>query len=503
MIKPAVLLKTLAVGRWRPMRFAELLGPLLLRACLLLLLSGCPGMLAIGTPCAWRAQVSAWFDDNGNGVLDGDEQPAPGVLIYGDHAGKPGWTAALVTDDHGQGQLYIVGCQQAAENGYGINALAPTGYQPTTPGRIAVPTNPEFSEGLVLKAPFAFGYRYDHQESPVVAPRTFTECQTFTDVSGRGGAMAGDGSLWTEYLDGRTDAGFRYGLQHLVPGQEAQKYSPPSELAKHYIYDLAVGADGAVWAATSNGVGRFRDGSWRYYTTEQGLPQGKGAVPERADEVAVAPDGSVWARVEDSIRWLDAPGERWLSCSDSGLPAPRGPSEFIQTGSGPLYLMTGGEKVTELTGRGQLSGDSRCLGQEAQLLGVTDILTRTNYQVVSAPDGAFWAYGSGQEPGPTLAHYDPSIARWRTYTYRSTGGALATHEIRALLPTADGSVWLGTQGQGVFHLTPDGETATVIHYAVGAGAAAQTISQILFTPEGAIWLGNEMEGHFYYCTGQQ
>ncbi len=118
------------------------------------------------------------------------------MLIYGDYKGKPGWENAVLTGSQGRADVGIVGCAEAGKKGYGINALAPTGYRLTTPPRVAVPAEPEFADVGQLKLPFAFGYTVDRQGTPVSERPVFTDCESFRISSGWG-ELASDGSLWT------------------------------------------------------------------------------------------------------------------------------------------------------------------------------------------------------------------------------------------------------------------------------------------------------------------
>jgi ligand-binding sensor domain-containing protein len=71
-------------------------------------------------------------------------------------------------------------------------------------------------------------------------------------------------------------------------GKFLQHYRQVDGLQDDTVNALAIAPNGAIWAGTDNGAGRFKDGAWQSF----GLGSGLGAQKVRA--LAVAPDGTVW-----------------------------------------------------------------------------------------------------------------------------------------------------------------------------------------------------------------
>ena len=71
-------------------------------------------------------------------------------------------------------------------------------------------------------------------------------------------------------------------------GKFLQHYRQVDGLPDDTVNALAIAPDGAVWAGTDKGAGRFQEGAWQSF----GLGSGLGA--QKVQALAVAPDGAVW-----------------------------------------------------------------------------------------------------------------------------------------------------------------------------------------------------------------
>ena len=117
-----------------------------------------------------------------------------------------------------------------------------------------------------------------------------------------------DGSMWVgtdRAIDVLAAAGF---------GEKTAEYTWDDGLAASSAEDLAVDADGNIWAAhLAEGVSRFDGEQWRKFTTDDGL------ADNWVYSIAADPSGKVWfgtlggASVLDGETWNTYTGEDGLS----------------------------------------------------------------------------------------------------------------------------------------------------------------------------------------------
>lgn len=134
-----------------------------------------------------------------------------------------------------------------------------------------------------------------------------------------------DGSLWiglspTEPPDGEPVGG---GLALLGPDDTWQTFTRQDGLASNHVDDLALAPDGSLWVATEpelddvgdtigGGVSRRdRDGTWQTFTAADGL------LDDWASRVAVTADGSAWFGSLDGLSRL-APDGTWSTLPTDG-----------------------------------------------------------------------------------------------------------------------------------------------------------------------------------------
>ena len=226
------------------------------------------------------------------------------------------------------------------------------------------------------------------------------------------------------------------------------------------VSDLDAGYPGEVWAATSQGVARYResDDSWAGYAEEQGLPG------HQIWTVGVSPDGEVWAHVawEGLYRFG---GEGWQAVEDppGGIVrdiafAADGTPWVGTVGSthypgGALSRWTGDAWDDVSSGSGLISFRAVAPGHDSVVAAATSLglgLFRdgewqmlrdgpTSSRVTSVavtPDGAAWfAFGdqSLSTNGSGLSRFDGE--EWQYY--------LGDAEVTALAVAPDGSLWAG------------------------------------------------------------
>jgi ligand-binding sensor domain-containing protein len=104
------------------------------------------------------------------------------------------------------------------------------------------------------------------------------------------GAVTPDGTVWGVTL-GRGLASFDG--QSWTDGGSWAFYDAADGLPSDQIIDLAVAPDGALWAITAGGIGYFGGRGWKSVELDHSL----GAI--RA--MAFAPDGSIWLGTSEGV----------------------------------------------------------------------------------------------------------------------------------------------------------------------------------------------------------
>lgn len=186
------------------------------------------------------------------------------------------------------------------------------------------------------------------------------------------------------------------------------------------VAEVAVAADGAVWAATGAGVLR-----WQTPTSQPEVFVERDGLPSRTvDFVAASTDGSVWAA-----------GHRWVAHYDGqwevidGLPGGSGDIGDLAVAPDGTPWVSLGDDLLRLVGQRWVPVDPPP---------VTGAWPWTGSLAV-APDGVVWASPNTQGDAGEVVAYDGS---WRKYS-EPDGLAGQTSTVAV---SGDGTVWVGGDG---------------------------------------------------------
>ena len=266
-------------------------------------------------------------------------------------------------------------------------------------------------------------------------------------------ATSSDGRLWV----GSSESGIS-----CFDGEEwKQVESPGLDVV------LAATSDGSLWASDGYGdlVGQLKDGIWRTYTTDDGLPS------TRVVRAVTAPDGSLWVTTEGQ-RVSRFNGDSWYTYSTAdGLP--RDEVEVLDISpDGTVWLLSE-------------DGISRFDGTKSTLIVSAENLPYTYggwWEVIDAavaPDGALWfaVYDWESRTGHGVQRlFEHMLASF------SISDGLPSNKVSAIYVEPDGTVWIGTD-QGVAQY--DGESWRT--YVTDDPTMGIEVRSIDFAPDGAIW----------------
>ena len=209
-----------------------------------------------------------------------------------------------------------------------------------------------------------------------------------------------------------------------LPGQATAAFDLAGE-----VTDLAVAPDGGVWAATGRGVLHWdpADGSARLYGTADGLPDAA------ADRTAIGADGAVWAR-----------GGDWLARFDGSWTTLAGPDAL-----GGIEVTSLGGMAVDAAGRLWVAADTSAGAKLLRVDGrvtVVDVpesvvpLGSSNaYLLTVTPSGEVWA---------TLGQGGIAVWDGATWTVHANGSAGLPQTPWQAAVGADGTIWAELGGEG-------------------------------------------------------
>ncbi|MCC7373292.1 MAG: hypothetical protein IT581_01460 [Verrucomicrobiales bacterium] len=229
-----------------------------------------------------------------------------------------------------------------------------------------------------------------------------------------------------------------------------------------FVFDMTRTRDGAIWLATNQGIHRYRNGKWRAYGAEDGLP---GTFVR-----AIWPDGreTIQASIEGLAVRVSERGTE--SCSPFRLPI---------WGSHPWF-----SKATE----SEANEDQRERSQWKHpgfLLERGDGMT-VSPEVLDIP----WAFEvrtllPANDREMWVATHQHGLLRIATESIQSLTPAhgLPTAGVRVSLRARDGALWIGTAG-GLVRW--NGASTTL--YRESDSLPGDHVADLLEAPDGAVWV---------------
>jgi signal transduction histidine kinase/ligand-binding sensor domain-containing protein len=259
-------------------------------------------------------------------------------------------------------------------------------------------------------------------------------------------AQTPDGTLWLG-----TDSGLLR-----FDGVRFERWRPPAgqQTISESILALAADRDGGLWIGTREALSYWKQDTVQSYKTSAG------PVAAVVNSLLVDRAGTVWAGLAGyRTGGLCRIRNRQLECDKSPEHLP---------GFGVLSLYQDRNGVLWASGTGLCRWTSGavpdCIWKDAN---------QPVYGIADNPKGEVWAGGRGLKDSrkgqPALPGLDPRL------------------EITALLTDRDGALWIGTRGQGLFHLYQD----RIDRFAQSDGLSNDTVLSLLQDKEGSIWAGTD------------
>jgi PAS domain S-box-containing protein len=271
-------------------------------------------------------------------------------------------------------------------------------------------------------------------------------------------AQTTDGFLWITTAQGL----LRFDGVRFMPWQPPQGQSLPGT---HFSAVLG-SRDGSLWIGTTRGLARWKDGRLRTYTD---LEQFTGIAAIDEDD-----SGTIWVtRYGQYAR--EAPlcsisGET-LRCfgKKDGIPVTFGQG-LAHDSEGNIWF---GSQVLVHWQPGTLA--------TTYFGGIAELATTDGVEEIAlGPSGTAWA--SLHSTGPKLGLQYYSGGKWTSYVVPGFDGA--RFHVKALLVDRRGSLWVGTQNDGVYRIS-DGAAD---HYGVTDGLSGNGVGCLFEDREGNIWV---------------
>lgn len=271
-----------------------------------------------------------------------------------------------------------------------------------------------------------------------------------------------DGLLWAA-----TDGG-------LVVWDLSRPDVPPARftiehgLAANRVTSLGVGPDGALWAGTVGGLGRYDGRDWQLFRSADGLPS------DEVRDIAVDRTGYLWVATSAGLARFD--GRDWRTYTASGVLPP------LPDNDTRALAVDATNRLWVGTQRGLAVYDGR---RWDALTAASGLPNEQIKGLAIGPAGEVWISSEGG-----LIRYDG--AAWSTFQTRANADSVAGAggAIASLAVAADGSVYAGLEGErgGLVQIAP--VTGSAVPVSLGAdGGRTDNVTALLIDSSGAAWIG--------------
>jgi signal transduction histidine kinase/streptogramin lyase len=295
----------------------------------------------------------------------------------------------------------------------------------------------------------------------------------------RGMHQTPDGYLWIATLDGVA----RFDGVHFTI---FNKSNTPGIVSNRFGA-MVGGLGGDLWLVSESGrITRYHNGSFQAYGMEQGLPEDNPVKGITADN-----SGIVWVLFDNAIARWDETAGRFGSLS---LKFPQVHYKALRWGHLGFWGTDG--KTLEFFFRGQFIESalpswlpSSSIWEAAVDQKRTIWLETYSGQHISITDGT----ATIQPPGTTIDYVDRQRHTWKMRVGHQLDRSIEGVTLGANPPSSfsqvaedhEGSIWLGTEGQGLYRLQHE----SVQVYSKEQGLIDRNVYPIYQDHTGAVWIG--------------
>jgi diguanylate cyclase (GGDEF)-like protein len=281
----------------------------------------------------------------------------------------------------------------------------------------------------------------------------------------------------------------------------------PNELAgNRRVWSITQSKDGALWAASENGLIRWGVGEPKLFQTKDGLPT------DRLRAVAVDTDGVLWIATTGAGLVAYRDGKFTQRYTGNGfpsnelrhvLPDPAGGVWASTAGAGLVRIAADGKQTRYTTSEGLPTDQLTTMARDAS--GAIWIGT-WGAGVVRFHEGAFsridanqglggdqiWSVHADAEQCVWVGTWNGGLSRIAPRPFPALGKpeGLASDNVRATLQTRDGAVLISTAGGGVHRLSEAGMQRLGKHN----GLPSDEASALHEGRDGSVWIGSYTNG---------
>lgn len=280
-------------------------------------------------------------------------------------------------------------------------------------------------------------------------------------------------------------------------GNEWRPYQIPRHLARSYVSSLVEEPDGTVWAgSTSEGLFEFSNRKMTAVNASSGLSDNS------VESLLADRDGNLWAGTDAGLNLLRqkdlfafdqrqglgygsvnglaeiAPGRVWAGKPSDGLYQWDGQS-FSRLMSANLSII--GEQINVML----TSKDGGCwvAGRYGLLHFETPARTVDKAQLFTLPGSSIISLCEGSKHGLWVGTEEGELYQLENDKWHEEANLV--RPITAIVSSTNGTMWVGTEGEGVYEF--NGRTRT--HWDTGNGLLSGLVRTLYLDSENTLWIG--------------
>jgi ligand-binding sensor domain-containing protein/signal transduction histidine kinase len=291
-----------------------------------------------------------------------------------------------------------------------------------------------------------------------------------------------------------------------------RQYRIPRNQMKSSVTALAEEGDGTVWAGSAGGgLVQFKDGR------SVAIPAGSGLAGKLVGALLADQEGKLWVGTEAGLNRLRRRTLAALSQSEGlGLGAAQGLAEaasgviWVAKPSDGLYRWDG-KSFNHLTATGLSQHDSQITAllvthegfcwvatTNSLLLYKDPVAAADEVRVIESARPNVISLAEDREGGLWMGTREGKIWQLRANQWLELTNLAQTNAITAIVPDRNDSLWLGTDGNGLY-LTANG---SVMHLTRRAGLTSDVIRTLYLDEQGTLWIGTGDGGLDWWRSGR-